>query len=140
MRDGDARKLRRRNHGAHARNDVHGDPGGAHGENFLAAAPEHEWVAALEADDVLAATGAANHQPMDRVLADGVTVVALADVEPLRATRQLDDGGRHERVVEHEIRVAQDRQRLARQQSRIARPRAHERHVTLHDTTSAFAS
>ncbi len=136
MRDGDARELRRRDHGAHARHDVHRDAGGAQREDFLAAAPEHEGVAALEADDVLSAPRAANHQPMDRVLADGMAVVALADVEPLRATRQLDDGGRHERVVEHEIGAAQDRQRPARQQPGIARPRAHQRHAALHERTS----
>ena len=77
----------------------------------------------------LSATRAANHQPMDRVLADRMAVVALADVEPLRATRQLDDGGRHQRVVEHEIGATQDSQCLARQQPRIARPRAYQRHA-----------
>jgi hypothetical protein len=66
-----------------------GIPAGAHCQDFLTTAPEHEGVAALEADDMLSATRAANHQPMDRVLADGVAVVALADVEPLRATRRL---------------------------------------------------
>ena len=66
-----------------------GIPAARSASDFLAAAPEHEGVAALEADDMLSATRAANHQPMDRVLADGVAVVALADVEPLRATRQL---------------------------------------------------
>ena len=137
MRDGYARKLRRRDHGAHARNDVHRDPGGAHGEDFLAAAPEHEGVAALEADDMLSATRAANHQPMDRVLADGMAGVALADVEPLRATRQLDDGGRHQRVVEHEISATQDSQCLARQEPRIARSRAYQRHAAFHERTSS---
>ena len=39
-------------------------------EDFLAAAPEHEGIPALEAHHALAAPGGADHQRVDRLLAD----------------------------------------------------------------------
>ena len=54
VRDRDARVGGRRDPGRHARHDLERDPGGGQRLGLLAAAPEHERVAALEADDALA--------------------------------------------------------------------------------------
>ena len=85
----------------------YGDAGFLERERFLAAAAEHERVAALEAHDALAALGRADHQAVDAVLIDRVPAGALADVEPLRLRRELEQPLRDERVVEHEVGLAQ---------------------------------
>ena len=60
-------------------------------ERFLAAPPQHERIAALQADDAAPAPGGANHQRVDLVLCQRVAAGALADEEPLRVPRVAQD-------------------------------------------------
>lgn len=72
--------------------------------NFLAAAPENEWIAALEADDGAALLRAIHHQRADFLLRHFMPGTFFADVDALgvrgRIFEQLLAG---EAVVEHAI-------------------------------------
>jgi hypothetical protein len=112
---------------ASAGNDLVRDAGRFERQGFLAPATEHERVAALEPDHTLATLRRADHQAMDAFLIDRVPASPLADVEPLGLRRQLEQIGLHERIVEHEIRVAQTMECTQREQLRISRACADER-------------
>ena len=114
-----------------------GTPAARERQRFFAAAAEHERIAALQPHDAAAAPRRANHQRVNGLLRHRVAAGALADEEPLRAARELQDAVVDERVVQHEIRRAQARDRLARQQPRIARAGADERHMASHASTRA---
>ena len=55
-----------------AGHDLDGDAGGDAGERLLAAAAEHERVAALEADDAPPGARVLDEQPVDLVLGERV--------------------------------------------------------------------
>src|SRR5437667_113770 len=77
---------------------------------------------------------------VDARLADGVTVGALADKKPLRASRERQDARIDERVVEHEVGGVQPRHRFPRQQFRVARSGAHDRHMSGHRSPARKAT
>ena len=90
-----------------------GTPAALQRQRLLAAAPEHERVAALQPHDAAAALRGANHHGVDVVLRQRVTAGALADEEPLGAPRQTQHAFVDQRVVQHQIRRAQARHGLA---------------------------
>ena len=130
MRHRDAGRRRRRDRARHAGHDVVRDAGALQRQRFLAAAAEHERVAALEPHDAFAAPRGANHQRFDRALRHRMPPGALADVEALRATGVAQHAIVDERVVQDEIGAAQPRDRGARQQAGIAGACADERDVS----------
>ncbi len=96
---------------------------------FLAAATEHEWIAALEPHDAAARPGVLEHQLVDPVLRDRVGARGLADRNPRRvAPREGQHLLRHQPVVQDHVRLLQRAHRVQGQESRIARARAHQHH------------
>src|ERR1051326_4624745 len=87
----------------YARHDVVCDTGPLQRRRFLAAAPEHERVAALEAYHALAAPRRADQQGVNRGLSDGVTAGPLADIKALRAPGIAEDPLVDKRVVENDV-------------------------------------
>ncbi len=74
------------------------------GLDLLAAAPEDERVAALEAQHALAFLGEPHQQFVDFFLRHGVVGALLADENVRRvAPRHCDDGFGHQVVVEHHV-------------------------------------
>ncbi|MNE89673.1 hypothetical protein D3C80_1871120 [compost metagenome] len=68
--------------------------------DLLAATPEDERVAALQAQHALAQLGLLDQQAVDFILGHGMVGAALADVDALGiATAQLDYRRRYETVV-----------------------------------------
>ena len=137
MGDRNAGEQRRRNRARDSRNDFAGDAGGGERERFFSAAAEDERIAALQPHDPVAAARLANHQPIDRVLANRRTAGALADEEPPRPRRKAQRLGLDERVVEHEVGLREARDRLQRQQLGIAGAGADERNAAAHFTSSS---
>ena len=107
--------------------DLERHAGGLERERFFAAAAEHERIAALEAHDAPAAPRGADQRADDRVLPHRLGAASTADEDPLRALGQRDCGGRHQRVVEHEIGFGEPARRPARQQLGIAGTGADQR-------------
>ena len=106
MRDGNSSERGRGDRRADPGNDFVRDGRRFECERFFAAAAEHEWIAALEANDALAASRRADHQPIDRVLGDRMATGALPDEESLRFRCELEQLLGDERVVEHEVGAA----------------------------------
>ena len=73
--------------GRDAGDDLERDPGLAQHERLLAAAAEHERVAALEAHDALARPRVLDQQPVRLLLRELRAVALLADVDQLRVAR-----------------------------------------------------
>ena len=85
-------RRRRGEPGGDAVDDLDLEAERAQVRDFLAAAPEHERIAALEANDALAAHRLGRHQALDEGLRRARAAAALAD---------LDDARRAARVAEH---------------------------------------
>ncbi len=89
--------------------------------DLLAAAPEHERIAALEPHDVLAALRVLDEQLVDLFLRGAAAADELADVEARGvAAREIQDFGGHEPVVHDDIGFLQRAQALQRHQTGIA--------------------
>ena len=85
--------------------------------DFLAAPTEDKRIAALEAHYPLALLGHFQQQCVDLLLWQAVVGAGLAHVDALGiAPGQLDDGRRHQAIIEHHIRALQQAQGLERQQ------------------------
>ena len=80
----DAGAGRRGDRTAHAGNHLVGDARALERLRLLAAATEHERIAALQPDDPSSAFCLADQHRLDFVLRQRVAPCALADVEPLR--------------------------------------------------------
>src|SRR3546814_7772505 len=87
-----------------------GDTGFARGLELLAAAPEDEGIAALQAHDLLAGLCLADDQRVDPVLPHRVAAALLGDADPLDVRR---DQGEHARadqsVANDQIGAGHDR-------------------------------
>ena len=127
MRDGNASQCRRRHGGGDPRDDVDANTGSGDRQRFFAAAAQHERIAALQAHHMFAAARHGDEQPVDVFLTDAAAAGALTDAEARRVRRQRQHLGRHERVVQHDVGLAQSPDRLHRQELGIARSRADER-------------
>ena len=101
----------------------------AQGFQFLAAAPEHERVAALEPHHAFARTGMAHQQEVGFLLRHAAAAGALAHADFVGiAPHQIQHRIRHQRVVQHHVGFLNALQAFEREQPGIARPRAHQRH------------
>ena len=139
MRHRNARARRRRDRARDPGDDVVRNAGALQRERFLAAATEHERIAALQADNAAAAPRGANYQPVNRFLRHGVSSGALADEKLLRTACILQHAIVDQRVVQHEIGRAQPGDCFPRQQSRVAGTGADERDVSFHNHESSGA-
>ena len=100
------------------------DAGSGAGERLLAAATEHERVAALEPHDLLAGPGVLDHQPLDLVLllAGFRRPAALPDVDDLCVGAQVgEDRPVDQPVEQHDVGLAQHVAGPQRQQPGVAR-------------------
>ena len=140
MRDGNPREQRRGNRAGDAGNDLARNAGRGERQRLFPAASEDERVAALETHDAMAAARLADHQPVDRILANRRTAGALADEKTPGMRRVAQRRRLDERIVEDEIRLAQPPHGLQRQQLRIAGAGADERHEARHFAGSAWAA
>ena len=99
------------------------------GERFdlLAAASEHEGIAALQPQHALALSGEADQHLADLALRRGVISRAFADIDALRLPRyEVEDRGIDEPVIEHDVGLLHQAQRAERQEIGIAGAGAHE--------------
>jgi len=98
--------------GGDARHHLEGHAVLREGLDLLAAAAEHEGVAALEPQHPPALLRQAHHQRVDRLLAVGVVVALLAHVDALDLGRQqLHDRLGHQVVVQHHVGLLHQAQR-----------------------------
>ena len=104
------------------------DTGGLQRQRFLGSAAEHERVATLQSDDPSPLCRGGDHRVVNRRLRRLRPAGALADEHVVGALGQRQDGGRDQRVVEHEVGLPQTAGRLEREMVGIARPGADERH------------
>ena len=104
------------------------------------AAAEHERVATLQAHDLLSALRGLDHQAVDALLIDRVPTGALADGEPLRLRRELQEVLLHERVVQHEVRIAQAPERAQREQLGVSGASPDERDESGHAAPRSSAT
>ena len=101
--------------------------GGGQRQRFLAATPEDERVAALQAHHPSTVEAELDEQRVDQLLRDR-GAGALADVDQLRVrVSQGQHTGADERVVDHHLGVLQTSQPANRQQLGIAGAGADER-------------
>ena len=115
--------------GRDAGDQLHRDPVTAQVVQLLAAAPEHEGVAALEPHDTLAGARLVAQQGVDLVLAERVIALRLADIDALGvAPGPVQDLRPDQPVVDHHVGALQRGQRLEGQQVRIAGAGADDRH------------
>ena len=102
-----------------------GTPASRQRARLLAAAREHEHVAALEPHDLLAVAPELHDQRGDLVLRERVLPGFLADVDLLAVRRrELDDRRRREIVVHQRVALRQRARPLERQKPRITGARA----------------
>jgi hypothetical protein len=113
----------------HARDDLEAHPRRGERLRLLAAAPEHERVAALQAHDALPGPAQLDELRVDLVLLDGRAAGLLADVAQLGAgARTIERPGRDQPVVKHDVGACDQLQGAARHQPGVARAGADEVH------------
>ena len=96
-------------------------------EGFFTAAPEHERIPALQADDTTLLTGEGYQKIVDFILRHRMAVGLLADIDPGRAGgNQIENFLGNQAVIDNHIGFLQKVTGLHRQQSRIPWPRADE--------------
>ena len=106
-------------------NNFEPDAVGREGIDFLAAAAEHERVAAFEAQHALSRERPLDQQRVDRLLAHRVVCPPLADIDALGALRQQgENSGRNQVVVQRDIRASHQLERADREQVGVPWPRA----------------
>ncbi len=111
--DRDAQRRRRGQPGRDPRDDVDGDTGGVERREFLAAAPEHERVAALEPHHAIARARFANQKLLDERLRRRATTAALAHRDEARGrTSHREDPGRNQVVMQHDVGSGEGTYRL----------------------------
>ena len=113
-----------------AGHDLEGDALGGERLDLLAAAPEDEGVAALEAHDALALLGQAHQQVVDVLLRHRVLRALLAGVDALGVrAHEVEDRPRDQPVVDHDVGALHEAQRAEGEQVRIAGAGADQRHL-----------
>ncbi len=136
VRHRDARVGGRRDRARDAGDDLERHAGRDARFGFLAAASEHERVAALQAHDRAGRRAARDEQGVDLVLAERGAAGRLADVDELSAgPGELEERRGRQPVVDDDVGGAQQELPAAGQQARIPRPGADEVHG--HDARSS---
>src|SRR5690606_32419748 len=122
--------TRRGGHGdgaGDAGHDGDGDAGAGAGDHLLAAAAEHERVAALEPDHELAFSGAVHEQPVDLLLRQGPAVGDLGGVDQLDVGGELVEQGAGRQPVGHDhVGLGQELAAAHGDQAGVARAAADE--------------
>jgi hypothetical protein len=127
MRERDAERGRRGEPRGDAVDDLEPDARGVERRAFLAAAPEHHGVAALQAHDDPSGARLGHHQALDEVLRRRLASAPLADANHARVGPGVGEHlFRDEIVGEHDVGALQRPHRLQRQQLRVAGTGAHE--------------
>ena len=127
VRDRNARVGRSRHAGGHAGHDLERHTRRGERLRLLAAAPEHERVAALEAHHALAGPAQFHEQVVGLLLAERGRAGLLAHVAQLGVRPcAVERARRDQAVVEDRVGAGDQLQRAARHQARIAGPGAHE--------------
>ena len=140
VRDRDARVGRRGDAGGHARHDLERDAGLVQHQRLLAAAAEHERVAALEPDDRSPGARVLEQQRVRVVLGELRAFALLADVDHLRVRARVREGlGRDQAVVEDHVGVRDQLDGAHGEQPGVAGSRADEMHRAGHRAASASA-
>ena len=97
---------------------------------FLAAAAEHERVAALESHHAPPGPGVFQHQRVDAVLRGVMAAGFLGHLDTLGiAAGERQCLGAHQAVVQDHVRLVHRPQRAQREQARIARTGADQHHA-----------
>ncbi len=138
VRDRNAGEGRGRDGRRQPGNDLVCDAGFFERKGLLAAAPEDEWVAALEADDALTALRGANQQTMNTLLIDRVAIGALADIETLCLRREVQELLGRQRVEQDEVGTTEPIDGTHGEELGIAGTGADERNEAAHDAASTF--
>jgi len=122
--------------GGDAGHDFEADAVRAQEFQFLAAAAEHEWIAALEPDHAFPGERVLQHELVDALLRGVVLRGLLADFDELGvAARQLQHVAADQSVMQDHIGLVEQAQCAQRQQARIARAGADKRHAAWLDGT-----
>ena len=120
--DGHARIGRNGDGRRDARHHLKGHPGRLQGEDLLAAATEHERVAAFEPDDLPPGPAVPDQHRVDGVLIHR-PAGRLPDVDALRpGRRQFQEAGVRQPVVHDDVGAAQQLGAPDGQQARVAGP------------------
>jgi hypothetical protein len=123
--EGDARRGRRREPGGHARHHAPGDAGLGQRRRFLAAAAEHEGVAALQPHHPQPGAGAGDQPNVDRGLRQRRDTFPFAYRHDLGAgPHQPQHGPPRESIVQHEVGTPQRLRGAQGEQARVAGPGA----------------
>src|SRR5439155_11136466 len=140
MGQGNAGVRRRRDGGADARDDLEWYAGGREGLGLLAAATEHERVAALEPHHAAAAPGVHHEQRVDPLLRQRVIAAGLAGKDAARARRFGEQPRIDEPVIDDDLRPPQQRKPANGHEAGIAGPRPDESdHAYAHAATFSRA-
>ena len=124
-----------------AGDDLVVDPGLAQPQRLLAAAAEHERVAALQPHDPLPGLAVLDQQPVDLLLRHLRPAALLADVHELRLRPRVPQRARRDQaVVEHDVGRAEQLDGAEGEEPGVAGPGAHEEHRGAHAIASACAS
>src|SRR5207342_627125 len=92
------------------------------GERLLAAASEHERVAALEAHHPASGLSVLDEQPVDLLLRQRVVPGGLAHVDhEHRRVEVVDQGPRRQPVDEHDVSLGEQSTAADADQTRVAR-------------------
>src|SRR5690349_10086985 len=122
----------------HSWDDFVRNAGPAQPLNLLPGTSENQGVAALESNHLQPPRGKAHHQKVDFLLRNFFGPAALAHVEKLhRGIGQSQDCRRHQFVVQHRVRGAQQPRRLQSKQFGIIRTRPHQINLARHHCSSS---
>ncbi len=127
----DAVDRERRKPARDAGDDAEGNARLCEGQSLLAATPEDERIAALEAQDALPLASKCHQALADVALKRRRLAAALSCVfEADALARQGKNSGVDEGVIDDDIRRREPIEGMNRQEPRVARPGAHEPHRT----------
>ncbi len=119
--DGDARVRRHRDRRRDPRDDLEVDAGVLQRRGLLTTAGEHEWVATLQADDLLTGPAPLDEQGVDVVLRHVLGAGPLADGDALRPVgRQVEQRRDRQAVVHDDLGGGEHRGAAHRDQPRIS--------------------
>ena len=126
--------------GGHARHDAERHAGCGQRQRLLAAAPEHQGIAALEPHDAQTLARELDQALVDLELPRALAPGPLADrLEARRRAAQRQDLRRHQRIVQDHVGLLERVQRVQGEQARIARPGADQPDAAGRDRGKAWA-
>ena len=136
MRDGNTRKLRRRNRRSHPRDDGAKNARRRQRGKLLAAPAEHEGIAPFEPHGERIFFCAVDQNRVDFALRDGVRPRALADENALAVLFEIPERALVDEAVVHHAVASAEQLRAAHGEKSPSAARAHE-HDPVHESSSA---